>query len=50
MRGLMMDMPLMISAVIQHAADYHGDTEIVAREIDGSIFRYDVTPRSTPRR
>lgn len=41
MRGLMMDMPLMISAVIQHAADYHGDTEIVAREIDGSIFRYD---------
>ena len=35
-----MDTPLMISNFIQYAADYHGDVEIVAREIDESIFRY----------
>jgi acyl-CoA synthetase (AMP-forming)/AMP-acid ligase II len=41
MRGLMMDDPLLVSAILEHAAVYHGDTEIVAREIDGSFFRYD---------
>ena len=40
MRGLQMDIPLMVSAILQHAAEFHGSTEIVAREIDGSIFRY----------
>lgn len=30
MQGLQMDMPLMISGFIEHAALYHGDTEIVA--------------------
>ncbi|PWU25142.1 MAG: long-chain fatty acid--CoA ligase, partial [Candidatus Rokuibacteriota bacterium] len=38
--GLIMDMPLMISSAIQHAAAFHGGTEIVAREIDGTIHRY----------
>ena len=41
MLGLQMDMPLMISGLIEHAALYHGDTEIVARTIEGSLFRYD---------
>ena len=41
MQGLMMDMPLMLSRFIQHAAHAHGTTEIVARDIDGSLFRYD---------
>jgi fatty-acyl-CoA synthase len=41
MLGLQMDMPLMISGLIEHAALYHGDTEIVARTIEGSLHRYD---------
>jgi acyl-CoA synthetase (AMP-forming)/AMP-acid ligase II len=40
MRGLMMDMPLLISGFIQYAADYHGETEVVAREIEGDVHRY----------
>src|SRR6186713_649803 len=40
MQGLMMDMPLLISGLIQYAADYHGEAEIVAREIEGDIHRY----------
>jgi 3-(methylthio)propionyl---CoA ligase len=38
--GLMMDRPLLISDVIEHAASQFGDTEIVSREADGSVFRY----------
>ena len=37
MRGLMMDKPLLISSLIQHAEDYHGATEIVSRTIEGPI-------------
>ncbi|MGH8457610.1 MAG: AMP-binding protein, partial [Stenotrophobium sp.] len=41
MQGLMMDLPLMISALLAHADQYHGDTEIVSRTVeDGSIHRY----------
>ena len=40
MRGLMMDRPLLISSIIDHAALYHGDTEIVSRTIEGPIHRY----------
>src|SRR5580692_2721644 len=39
--GLMMDRPLLISDVLEHAADQFGDTEIVSRETDGVQFRYD---------
>jgi len=39
MRGLMMDTPLMISSLLQYAADYHGEREIVSRMLDGSIHR-----------
>ena len=48
MQGLMMDMPLLISGFIQYAADYHGEAEVVAREIEGDIHRYtyaDAHPR-----
>ena len=41
MQGLIMDMPLMISAAIRHAAEFHGKTEVVARTIEGDIHRYD---------
>src|SRR5262245_34467274 len=38
--GLIMDMPLMVSSAIQYAATYHGETEVVARGVDGVIHRY----------
>ena len=40
MLGMMMDQPLLISTLIEHAARFHSDTEIVSREADRSIFRY----------
>lgn len=40
MLGLMMDVPLLLSGLIDYAAEYHGDTEIVSRKIDDSIHRY----------
>jgi 3-(methylthio)propionyl---CoA ligase len=40
MQGLMMDQPLLISGLLQHAARHHGDTEIVSRNVDASLHRY----------
>jgi 3-(methylthio)propionyl---CoA ligase len=45
MHGLMMEMPLLISSILEHAARHHGDTEIVSRRIetthpDGPLHRY----------
>ncbi len=39
MRGLMMDYPLLISSLIEYAAEYHGSTEIVSRTHDHSLHR-----------
>lgn len=38
--GLMMERPLLISGIIEHAAAQFGDTQIVSRETHGPIFRY----------
>ncbi len=38
--GLMMDRPLLLSDVIEHAARQFGDTEVVSRETHGPLFRY----------
>lgn len=38
--GLMMDRPLLISAVIEHAAAQYGEVEVVSRETHGPLFRY----------
>ena len=40
MYGLMMKTPLLTSSLIAYAADYHGDTEIVSRTVEGPIHRY----------
>src|SRR5260370_9451373 len=40
MQGLMMDMPLLLSGLIEYAADHHGATEIVPRTIEGDVQRY----------
>jgi fatty-acyl-CoA synthase len=41
MHGLMMDRPLLIASLLEHAARYHGDTEIVSRTVEGPVHRYD---------
>jgi acyl-CoA synthetase (AMP-forming)/AMP-acid ligase II len=38
--GLMMERPLLISGIIEHAAAQFGDTQVVARETHGPVFRY----------
>lgn len=40
MRGLMMDRPLTLPSILEHAALNHADREIVSRQLDGSITRY----------
>src|SRR5438067_2192638 len=40
MRGLMSERPLLVSSLIEHAARYHGDVEIVSRLVDGTTQRY----------
>jgi fatty-acyl-CoA synthase len=39
-RGLMMERPLLISGIIEHAAAQFGDAVIVSRETHGPVFRY----------
>jgi acyl-CoA synthetase (AMP-forming)/AMP-acid ligase II len=38
--GLMMDQPLLISGIIEHAAAQFGEVEIVSRESHGPLHRY----------
>src|SRR5687767_14700007 len=40
MQGLMMDLPLLVSGLIQHADRFHGGTEIVSKTVEGTIHRY----------
>ncbi|WP_413194852.1 3-(methylthio)propionyl-CoA ligase [Pararobbsia alpina] len=41
MTGQMMEMPLLVSELLTHAARHNGDTEIVTRRVeDGAIHRY----------
>jgi 3-(methylthio)propionyl---CoA ligase len=40
MLGLMQDRPLLISQIIDFAANYYADVEIVSRTIEGPIHRY----------
>lgn len=40
MLGLMMERPLLISGVIEQAARFHGNVEIVYRDVDESLQRY----------
>ena len=39
MLGLMQDWPLLVHKIIDHAALYHGDREVVTRSIEGPIHR-----------
>jgi len=42
MHGLMMDTPLLISSIAEHAANFHGDREIVSVTMDNPRHRYTV--------
>ena len=39
LNGLMMQTPLMISMLIEHAARHHGDREIVSQRVEGDLHR-----------
>ena len=47
MLGLMQDRPLLISSLIDFAAQYHGDVEIVSRTIEGPIHRHSYADANT---
>jgi fatty-acyl-CoA synthase len=40
LRGLMMDRPLLISSIIDYAAEIRGDSEIVSARVEGDVHRY----------
>ncbi|HWD60261.1 MAG TPA: long-chain-fatty-acid--CoA ligase [Stellaceae bacterium] len=40
MHGLMGERPLLVTMCLQHAANFHGDAEIVSRSVEGPIHRY----------
>ena len=40
MNGLMMETPLLVSAILEHADRHHGDAEIVSRRVEGDLHRY----------
>jgi fatty-acyl-CoA synthase len=39
MLGLMQDWPMLVHKIIDHAALYHGDREVVSRSVEGPIVR-----------
>lgn len=41
MLGLMQDWPLLISKIIDHAAQYHGHRKVITRSVEGSIVETD---------
>ena len=40
MNGLMMNMPMQISSLMEFADRYHGSTEIVTKTVEGGMHRY----------
>ncbi len=40
MQGLMMQQPLLVSALLEHAERHHGEREIVSRRVEGDLHRY----------
>ena len=39
MKGLMQDWPLRVSSILDHAARFHGEREVVSRSVEGPIVR-----------
>ncbi len=40
MQALMMDRPLLLSSILEYAAEYHPDRQVVDRMVEGPIHRY----------
>lgn len=40
MQGLMMEQPLLVASLLNHAERHHGAREIVSRRVEGDIHRY----------
>ena len=40
MLGTMMDVPLLLSSILRHAAAYHADGEVVSATVEGGLHRY----------
>ncbi|MFT4121429.1 long-chain-fatty-acid--CoA ligase [Bradyrhizobium sp.] len=40
MHGMMMNVPLLVSSILNHAVANHGETEIVSRATEGGIHKY----------
>jgi hypothetical protein len=40
MRGLMMDRPLLVSSLLEHAAEVFGGVQIVSRTVEGPVVRH----------
>ncbi|MEM5424259.1 3-(methylthio)propionyl-CoA ligase [Paraburkholderia ferrariae] len=40
MQGLMMEQPLLVASLLEHAERHHGAREIVSRRVEGDIHRY----------
>ena len=49
MLGLMQDLPLLISSLIEHAAPSSRALEIVSRPVEGPIHRYTYGDIASPR-
>ena len=41
MLGKMMYQPLLLSGLLEHAAQYHGDTAVLSKEVDGTMTHSD---------
>ena len=41
--GQMMEKPMLISSIIEHADRYFGQSEIVSRRVEGDTHRYNYT-------
>ena len=41
MKALMMERALSLPSILEYAAQFHGDREVVVRTVEGPIFRYD---------
>ena len=39
MKGLMQDWPLLVSTILDHANEWHGEREVVTRTVEGPIHR-----------
>ena len=40
MRGLMQDWPLVVNSILDYAAKFHGEQEVITCTVEGPVHRY----------